>query len=295
MNGAIRPEFSEIFDLIAKVDARVTYNYERFFEWIKLLLDVQKEPNRQIVRTDLSHAITEAMGQLALVLGGEVARLLLSIKTNPDYLARLADFIPPNKRLKVFSLNYDSCIEDACETAGIELTTGFSPITKRWDPSLFHASSSGINLYKLHGSLRWFGTRDKSRPISQFQYALELRETKSGQSTPSHIEKREDPELILGPGNKLQPDDPFLTLFYEFLSSAIEAQHIVIIGYSYGDPHINNILDRALDAGAYLMDVNPGSPSGKYLSEKRYRHLKLDARDALLNGHLRSEFSTSSK
>jgi SIR2-like domain len=74
---------------------------------------------------------------------------------DPRYLQRLKDFVPEHGRLKVFTLNYDLCVEDACRDAGIELVTGFSHSEGKWSPSLFQGPSSGINLYKLHGSLNW--------------------------------------------------------------------------------------------------------------------------------------------
>lgn len=289
INGTSRPEFSQVFDRIEAHDSSVAWNYERLFEWIKLILHVQEEPFRRLITVKLDQSIIDAMGALAFVIGGEIARLLESCQSEPSYLAKLADFIPAQGRLKVFSLNYDCCLEDACQSAGIELTTGFDPDTKTWNPSLFWREENGINLYKLHGSLRWHGVRDESRPNEHFQYRLELMELKSEQRLPSHLKMRQEPELVLGPGNKLQSDDPFLTLFYEFHRSIRQAQVCVIIGYSYGDPHINFILDRVLDAGGSLLDVNPGLTSSRYMSESRYHHLRLDARSALVHGKLRSE------
>lgn len=152
----------------------------------------------------------------------------------------------------------------------------------------------GINLYKLHGSLRWHGVRDESRPIEQFQHLLEVMELPPERYLPSHFKIRPEPELVLGPGNKLQPDDPFLTLFYELYYAIRQAQVCVIIGYSYGDSHINRILDRALDAGVRLLDVNPGHPGPGYLSDSRYRHLKRDAKGALVDGKICSELEKMS-
>ena len=45
--------------------------------------------------------------------------------------------------------------------------------------------------------------------------------------------------LVFGPGSKIQSFDPFLD------------------GYSYGDGHVNTILDAALDSGIRIVDVNP--------------------------------------
>jgi hypothetical protein len=176
VHGNLRPEFRQIFDLIEAHDPSVAGNYERWFEWIRLLLDVQREPFRQIVAVRFDRPLREAMAHLPFVVGGEIARVFGSCQCDPGYLARLVDFIPAQGRLKVVSLNYDCCLEETCQSAGIGLTTGFDSMTKRWNPSFFRTEVPGINLYKLHGSLRWHGVRDKSLPDEQFQLRLRTKE-----------------------------------------------------------------------------------------------------------------------
>jgi hypothetical protein len=290
-NGVIRPEFGQVFDLIETYDPSVAKNYERFFEWIKLLLDVKKEPFRKLICTNISNQFIELMAHLSFVVGEEIAHLLQSKPTTPDYLRRLTDFLPEKGRLKVFTLNYDCCLEDICQAKGVELTTGFDPKTKKWKPSLFRSKSIGINLFKLHGSLRWFGTRDKRLSNDEFQYNLVLMELRSEEreNLPSYIDVSPKPELILGPGNKIQPDDPFLTLFYEFQSSLLQAKICVIIGYSYQDFHINSVLDQAVDRGIRIVDVNPTNLSTRYLTHDHYHHLPLHARDASVSRKIISE------
>jgi hypothetical protein len=290
-NGVIRPEFGQVFDLIETYDPSVAKNYERFFEWIKLLLDVKKEPFRKLICTNISNQFIELMAHLSFVVGGEIAHLLQSKPTTPDYLGRLTDFLPKKGRLKVFTLNYDCCLEDICQAKGVGLPTGFDPKTKKWKPSLFRSKSIGINLFKLHGSLHWFGTRDKRLSNDEFQYNLVLMELRSEEreNLPSYIDVSPRPELILGPGNKIQPDDPFLTLFYEFQSSLLRAKICVIIGYSYQDSHINSVLDQADDRGVRIIDVNPSAPAGRYLPSNGYHYLRQPAKHALLNGSIKQE------
>lgn len=293
-DGTYRPEFSQIFELIESCDKSVGTNYERFFEWIHLLLKVQKEPFRNLIKIKVNSSLVEAMAELTLVIGGEIARLLESYKTEPNYLTRLVDFLPPSRRLKVFGLNYDCCLEDACYDIGINLTTGFDPVKKNWNPSLFHESSTGINLYKLHGSLRWFGTRDTSLPNDRFPYNFVIMEVKpeGRQHLPSCINVTSEPVLILGPGSKVQPDDPFLTLLYEFQRSLRQTKICIIIGYSHNDDHINKIIGQAFDLGALtILDVNPGQRTNNYLGN-RYHHLPLCAKSALVNGSIISELES---
>lgn len=282
VNGNIRPEFAQLFDFIQQQDPSVAENYENFFKWINVLVNVQTDPFRNIIRLNLSAQLTGATHDIPFVIGRLVKELLGSRKTEPGYLARLTDFVPTKGRLKVFSLNYDCCLEDACCATGFDVTTGFDPVTKKWNPSLFRLASKGINLYKLHGSLRWFPVRIKG-------VLVELK-PEDRQHLPPDVDVADEAELVLGPGHKIQADDPFLTLFYEFHTAIRQAKTCVVIGYGYGDKHINAVIKRGLEAGLSVIDVNPGGPSGQF--QRRgysYRHVGTSgrpfptARDVLTN------------
>jgi hypothetical protein len=288
VNGVKRREFGQIFDLIEANDPLAANNYERFFEWISLLCKVHKEPFRKLIHTDaLSHR--DSMGDLRAVIGPEIARILCSYRPEPSYLSRLGDFLPDNGRLKIFTLNYDCCVEDACRNAGIDITTGFDPITKKWNPSLFEANVRGINLYKLHSSLRWFPVKD--RVVSPYKLTLMELSPREHPQLPGNINVPNGPELILGPGNKLQYDDPFLTLFYEFRKSFLKAKYCVVIGFGYGDPHIGGTIDDAIDGAVSILDVNLQGPNGRYLDTARYRHLRSSTKMALINNLISLEMS----
>lgn len=278
-NAVQRPEFREVFDLFEKNSGSDADNYEKFFEWINTLLEVQKTAYRDVIHTNIATSLIDAMWHLSSVIGSEVARLLSSRRTEPGYLARLGDFMPNEGRLKVFTLNYDCCVEDACRAVGIDVTTGFDPVTKKWNPCLFKKNCRGINLYKLHSSLRWFPVWDNDlltlmelTPDEKRQFSTDFRIPKS-------------PELILGPGSKVQSDDPFFTLLYEFRKAMKNAKQIVVIGFGYGDPHIKGIIDDAIiDRGVSVLNVNNQKPNGRYFGDAGYRHLTASTRDALLNG-----------
>ena len=65
------------------------------------------------------------------------------------------------------------------------------------------------------------------------------------------------PDLVLGPGLKLQPDDPFVTLYYEFHRALRHAQVCVAIGFSFQDKHITTPLHEAIQRGLTVVDVRP--------------------------------------
>jgi hypothetical protein len=290
VNGRLRPEFREIFGVLAKHDPEVSDSYERFFEWIHLIGEAQRTPFRTIVRVGLTPKLKKAAAELPFVIGGAVKELLLRKRRRPDYLAKLADFIPTRGRLKVFTLNYDCCVEEACRKADVALTTGFDRRSREWRPSLFSGKERGINLYKLHGSLCWFldmkSVCDKGPNVFVEVASLRQAERRIG------ARQAREPELTLGPGSKLQADDPFLTLFYEFSRAMARARVCVVVGFGYKDEHVKQALDKVAARGTRIIDVNPGDPCGRYLADN-YCHLKMGAKQALLSGVLLKEVQRS--
>ena len=67
VNGNPRPEFAQVFDYLVAQDLSVANNYERFFEWIKLLLDVGREPFRKAVEMKMPKSLLETMFHLPFV------------------------------------------------------------------------------------------------------------------------------------------------------------------------------------------------------------------------------------
>jgi hypothetical protein len=129
------------------------------------------------------------------------------------------------KSIKIFSLNYDLCIERVIGADNIEL--GFNSKTKEWHYSNFEDINKPLCLYKLHGSIDWY--------------------KKNNKLLISH-DPVDDPELIFGTDNKLKSIDPYLFYTYEFrkYSLDIDCKLLVIIGYSFSDSYLNGIISQAL-------------------------------------------------
>lgn len=132
--------------------------------------------------------------------------------------------------LRVFSLNYDLCVEKACGYDQVE--RGFEG--RNWDWRSFEETSDTpppLMLYKLHGSLDW-----KTEEDGTVRYV----------DAPSTIES-DDVAIIFGTAYKRQYVDPFLFLAYEFRRWTLDAAKVIVcIGYSFGDGHINDILRQSL-------------------------------------------------
>ena len=132
--------------------------------------------------------------------------------------------------LRVFSLNYDLCVEKSCGQNTVQ--RGFTG--RVWDWRLFDEApneETRIFLHKLHGSLDWSIAEDG---------------TVSYSDSPSKIPD-ERVALIFGTSYKLQYVDPFLFLAYQLRRWTLEAARLVVaIGYGFMDDHINGILGQAL-------------------------------------------------
>ena len=144
--------------------------------------------------------------------------------------------------IHVFSLNYDLCVE-RWNGEGFRIEDGFEGLGPDcpWNWERFEESESGspdipqMYLYKLHGSINW-----KRSPDIKKLYKVEQTASISAESM----------ELIFGRDFKLEAADPYLFYLYMFRESSLASRLLVLIGYGFGDGHINNMLAQALQDNA---------------------------------------------
>ncbi len=166
--------------------------------------------------------------------------------------------------LRVFTLNYDLCVEKSCKQAGVE--RGFGE-DKFWDWKKFENEDelkSNIFLYKLHGSIDWM--RDEGRL------------TYKDNNIPS-----EQIEIIFGTTYKLQYIDPFLFFAYEFRKRLMtEVKLLICVGYGFSDEHINGIIAQSLNGNhsRKMLVITPTKPDQDTESLQHIRStLKLSCND----------------
>ena len=140
----------------------------------------------------------------------------------------------------IATLNYDRIVEQSLESVGEKYDLGLS----QWNQKRFvrfHGQSR--KLIKLHGSIDWF-TRNEDE-----------------------IEITNDPVRFLpmramvfgGQNEKLVPHGPFLHLRHEFQKFLRQSSKLLIVGYSFGDSHLNAIIRSwvATRTNAQMMVVGP--------------------------------------
>lgn len=187
-----------------------------------------------------------------------LARLRELVATTPkdvSYLTPLAEAGRSNG-LTIATLNYDLSIEQSAEAMGVPFATGVEGWLRTgrwiWPPD-------GIRLLKLHGSIDWIWAETQDRPghLPQREIFLE-----------HELEESHDwqPALVFGQRGKLRADGPFLSLLGELETLMSEARRLVIIGYSFRDDHVNEIIQRwsAEDIARTITVVDPHWPENFY-------------------------------
>jgi len=157
-------------------------------------------------------------------------------------------------RLCVFTTNNDLFNERAMDKLNIHYIDGFAGGLKRYfNPAMFNYSLSkrldtSINkyepvenmvyLYKLHGSVNWI--EDNNRENTYFNIR-ELSDAKDFDPSRSYM---------IYPNALKQTKSlgaPYVDIFREFQHKLLEPNIVLfVIGYSFGDEHINDIIYRAL-------------------------------------------------
>lgn len=171
-------------------------------------------------------------------------RKALSAPSRVDYLEPLLHLAREQEGgLDIISLNYDLLIETlVSNTEDVSVDTGIA----RWQPGhrlLFESAPGKINLLKLHGSLNW--VNDESGNTAWGVRAPVVREVDpNADQASADLSPREQqlPWIVVGDREKLSTDGPTLALLRAAEDALERAAHLVIVGYSFGDRHINSMI-----------------------------------------------------
>ena len=190
--------------------------------------------------------------------------LWISDNKRVNYLAPLIDHSTRHGRLVIASLNYDNSIELAAESRGIDCNTGI----ENWSKNGFiDTSSNCLHLLKLHGSIDWEWKPEEDDAGShlfpqKIIKKVNYRDSRYISNIYPYGNFIYEPAVLFGHKNKLTADGPFLDLLYRFKSELMkdDIDLLTIIGYSFGDDHINAIVSRWLnqDPKHQIRIIDPG-------------------------------------
>lgn len=227
----IEDYLSELVDLLAIADRRA----ERLSEDCSVALG-ESSYERNSIRT----ALTEIKCEISEII---------SVEVNPEFHCRLARVLHqplrPGKsgterRVDYLVLNYDTLVEDALALERVRYSDGMDGgRTGWWQPSLLSQSDLDAKVLKLHGSIDWCRLNDNPFP-------RRLNPQLSLESDPSQ-------QIVIWPAATKYREtqiDPYAELLdrarYSLTPIRNDQRVLVVLGYSFGDSHINIEIDRAL-------------------------------------------------
>lgn len=192
---------------------------------------------------------------LASAMLAELRDLVATTPKKTTYLRPLVTKGTKRNGLTIATLNYDLSVEQAASALGVPCTTG----VERWlETGRWHWPSRGIRLLKLHGSINWHWERAKQDDGHLPREALCVAEDLQ----PDVEDEDPRPGVVFGHRGKVRAQGPFLGLLSEFEKLLGEAQRLVIIGYSFRDDHINDVIQRWTleDINRTIVVVDPNWP-----------------------------------
>jgi hypothetical protein len=280
---------------IAEADTeavRLPVNFERVLallhRWRAALpesggrLRVDGSPGVDVTSQDLDDVLAHATRALARHCVLPTDEKLAGCATYKTLLRKVL-MRPLNlKRVNVFTLNYDTLVEQAADAEGVVLLDSFVGTVQRifrpesYEQDLYfpaettegrvHRFDRVLHLYKLHGSISWvadsstidnpYGVTsttfdpDKARPLLIYPTPAKFGET-------------------LGM--------PYSELFRRFAGTVARPQSVLfVVGYGFGDEHVNAIIRQALAVPSFtlvVVDPNPTSQLVRTLRELKDRRV----------------------
>jgi hypothetical protein len=210
-----------------------------------LSLEIDQGQLRSAAYEIANATASSATWEQANIQGHLIQALLKCLEhdtSRSEYMSQLMS-LADRKAAIVASLNYDLLVEDVLTKNDQTYDYGLSSWNEKKLVS-FANSRANIKLLKLHGSMNWYPGNDDTifvdseRPI------------------------RAAPLMVFGGASgKLRADGPFLQLRHEFERQLLNTNVFVVVGYAFGDGHLNAIIRRWVSTRrkAKMIVVNPAS------------------------------------
>lgn len=232
-----------LLDTLTKLDAKEQEPILKFFEGGRFILSKYSE-KRPIIE-DLKDFIKR--------------KAIIESQERIRYIEPLLGFVEQYKPLDIFSVNYDTCIEQFCNVYKLNYQDGFDV---NWNPRVFEQENVDIRLYKLHGSIIWYRS-DRSGyiklPVMTEEAGIKLITGERAES------------LMLYPMQKFDYAEPLLELLIRFKNVMQNCKVLIVVGYSFRDAHIQRILlDAARQNRELTLIVVDPKASHTYQDKLKY-------------------------
>ena len=219
-----------------------------------------------------------------------------------SFLMSFASRSGTRERLQLFTTNYDRTIEAGADVAGLRLIDRFvgtlAPVFRasRLDVDL-HYNPPGIRgeprylegvarFTKLHGSVDWV---DCDRTIRRIGLPFGAQDAAPYLAAPG-LQDADAMQLMIYPNaakDRETASYPYVELFRDFAAAICRPNGtLVCYGYSFGDEHINRVIEDMLTIpSAHLVVIARDDPLGRIMRtyEKLGRHAQVTL---LIGDHL---------
>jgi hypothetical protein len=261
------------------------------------------------LRKDLSKVLADFS---ASILAGEnglitadAAKLENTLNYLVSFLMSFASRTGTRERLQIFTTNYDRCIEMGAEVAGLHLLDRFvgslAPIfrSSRLDVDM-HYNPPGIRgeprylegvarFAKLHGSVDWVNTARSIRRASVPFGAVSVQPYLQAPG----LMGADALQLMIFPNSAKDRETaayPYVELFRDFAAAVCRPNSTLIsFGYSFGDEHINRVIEDMLTIpSTHLVVISHSDPLGRIM--QTYKRLGRHAQVTLLIGNHLGDF-----
>jgi hypothetical protein len=235
---------------------------ELLLETLTKLRDKEREPLLQFYEGG-NFALTGYYEKEPLIndLKDFIKKRAIVAERNVQYLQPLRDFVDERRPVDIISVNYDTCIEQFCNSHKLVYQDGFDV---NWNPKIFGSEDTDIRLYKLHGSVIWYQSGRggyMKLPVRTEKSEIKL------------ITDEKAENLMLYPMQKWDYAEPLLELLVEVkrLLESKECKFLVVIGYSFRDEHLRRLVWDAAKKNRqlHLILVDPNA-SQIYFEKLKY-------------------------
>lgn len=271
--------------------------------------DVAMNANANALRKELSDTLKQFAKS---ILDGEKGIITAAPEKLEDAMNYLVSFLMSfasrtgtRDRLQIFTTNYDRCLEMGAELAGLHLLDRFvgslAPIfrSSRLDVDM-HYNPPGIRgepryvegvarFTKLHGSVDWINADANIRRIGipLGAESIEPYLMAPGLSESTAL------QLMIYPNSAKDRETaayPYVELFRDFAAGICRPNcTLICFGYSFGDEHINRVIEDMLTIpSTHLVVISHSDPLGRIM--QTYERLGRHAQISLLIGNHLGDF-----
>ena len=238
-------------------------------------LKIEGSPSVDVKSEDLDDAIKHASLALASNCELPTTEKKDRLADHKTLLRKLLTRPLNLKRTNIFTLNYDTLIEQAADGEGVVLLDGFVGTQRRvfrpesYEQDLYfpaettegrvHRFDRVLHLYKLHGSITWIA----NKPTMDDPYGVQAVPFKSDAAR----------SLLIFPAPTKYGETlsmPYSELFRRFAGVVTRPQSVLfVIGYGFGDEHVNTIIRQALAVPSFMLIIVDPNPQSEFVARLR--------------------------